>query len=179
MFKTTKYCSESFTKLTLQGFIAAKTWKNYIVPYQNKLFKNLTCKQYHTNVHFIINNGIYTRGQWDYILSYKLKRCHCFLSYTHSKTWQRTDKKQLYNFSPIRAKSYERIKLSFWFKKSFEFTKLTLSKAFPTTRVLPNVCKWDVMTLSKQNMVKEICLFKAALFCLTKSNISMQPLFNP
>ena len=63
MFKTSKYWSESFTKLTLQGFIAAKTWKNYIVPYQNKLFKNLTCKQYHTNVHFIINNGIYTRGQ--------------------------------------------------------------------------------------------------------------------
>ena len=30
-------------------------------------------------------------------------------------------------------------------------TKLTLSKAFPTTRVLPNVCKWDVMTLPKQN----------------------------
>ena len=28
-------------------------------------------------------------------------------------------------------------------------------------------------------MVKEIHLFKAALFCLTKSNISMQPLFNP
>ena len=44
MFKTSKYWSESFTKLTLQGFIAAKTWKNYIVPYQNKLFKNLTHK---------------------------------------------------------------------------------------------------------------------------------------
>lgn len=40
------------------------------------------------------------------------------------------------------------------FLKGFEFTKLTLSKAFPTTRVLPNVCKCDVMTLSKQGKRK-------------------------
>ena len=43
----------------------------------------------------------------------------------------------------------------FFVLKGFEFTKLTLSKAFPTTRVLPNVCKCDVMTLSKPNKVKE------------------------
>ena len=30
---------------------------------------------------------------------------------------------------------------------------LTLSSAFPTTSVLPNVCKWDVMTLEKEKNI--------------------------
>ena len=31
---------------------------------------------------------------------------------------------------------------------------LTLSSAFPTTSVLPNVCKWDVMTLEKKKYIQ-------------------------